>query len=191
MEDSTITKLKLIAYHLKGNWSLNTILSKNRDYYLQNKQGLFINISYSYGKDLPQWSLLIKNVSYYSKFQTIAKIGCSLDKPTQSIVNDLKGRLLTLSDDAYKTIEANRETKGNSKDLAEQRHYVMTALDKAIRINHDTQCNVNHYSLVDADDRKLGLLNQSHSKVDQFHLDLYYLTSEQVIKIMDILGGTK
>lgn len=182
--------LALVAFRLGGSWQYNSLLSEGSHYYwLSNQEGLYIRIFTAYRENLPQWELCIKNKRFHSDFESILTIGCSLDKSPNSIVSDIKSRLLSESDTARETIQKNRNARQERQALIDSRKFVIEAIKKSTNLEQTHHHRHNDYSVLSYLDceTKIGYLTHRHDKIDDFDLRLYNLNAEQIIKIMQII----
>lgn len=128
-----------IAQKIGDNWHYHQLLSDETNktcygYYLYNRAGLYINVKYSYGENLPQWSLKYKHPKY-DQMQTVLTIGCSIDKSLNAIVQDLKNRLLSFTGLAYEKLAEVTEEFQKRSERDKENDFVIEALKKVINLN--------------------------------------------------------
>jgi len=188
--EKNIEILKAVAQKLGDGWFYNALLSNDsRFYYLNNRKGLFLQISSDYGCNIEQWRLCVKDNNYCSSFRIISRIGCSLEKNISSIASDVKNRLLSGESLAYKTIVELAKTKIKKNELIENRKHVINSLEKVLSIKPSRRYSYNWFEILDSNDFKIGSFEHLHDRVDTFDLHLRGVSSENIIKIMGLLGS--
>jgi hypothetical protein len=187
--EKKINILKKVARILGDGWFYNELLSNDsRFYHLNNRKGLYLQVSVDYGCNIEQWRLCIKDNNYHSSFNTINRIGCSLEKNISSIASDVKSRLLSSESEAYKKIIELAKTKTKKNELIENRKHVINSLKRVMCLKESRHKSYNWYDILDSKDLKLGGLEHLHDRVDQFDLHLRGVSSENIIKIMGLLA---
>ncbi|PML45610.1 hypothetical protein BCT75_04295 [Vibrio lentus] len=181
-----------IAQKLGDNWRYHSILSdkeRYRGHYLSNGAGLYISVSNAYGFNLPQWVLSYYHPTHRDTLTTFCQIGCSLNKPIQSIVADLKDRLLSCTGKAYKSLEALTEKESVNKSQVQLSHFIVESLKKVLNLSsyHDHRyCE--SYRIENDQGSRLASIRKWASKGDCFNMEIDGLTAEKIIKIMTIVN---
>lgn len=187
--EKKIEILKNVALKLGDGWFYNELLSNDsRFYHLNNRKGLFLQISIDYGCNIEQWRLCVKDNNYSDQFRTISRIGCSLEKNISSIASDVKSRLLSDESLAYKKIIELAKTKGQKNELIENRKHVINSLEKVLSIKPSRRHSYSWYEISDSKDLEIGSFEHLHDRVDTFDLHLRGVSSENIIKIMGLLS---
>jgi hypothetical protein len=188
--EKKIEILKSVALKLGDGWFYNELLSSDsRFYHLNNRKGLFLQISTDYGCNIEQWRLCVKDNNYNDHFRIISRIGCSLEKNISSIVSDVKSRLLSDESLAYEKIIEIAKTKSKKNELIENRKHVINSLEKVLSIKLSRRHCYNWYEILDSKDLKVGGFEHLHDRVDTFDLHLRGVSSENIIKIMGLLAS--
>lgn len=187
--EKKIEILKNVALKLGDGWFYNELLSTDsRFYHLNNRKGLFLQVSIDYDCNIEQWRLCVKDNNYSDQFRTISRIGCSIEKNISSIASDVKSRLLSDESLAYEKIIELAKTKGKKNELIENRKHVINSLEKVLSIEPSRHRNYSWYDILDSKDLKIGSFEHLHDRVDTFDLHLRGVSSENIIKIMGLLS---
>jgi len=189
----TVELLKKVAQQLKDGWNYHQLLSDETNktchgFYLTNRAGLYINIRYCYGENLPQWSIKYKHPKHKT-MQTVVTIGCSIDKPLNSIVNDLKSRLLTSTPLAYQKLAAVTEECQKAEERKQCDDFIIEALKKVMNLNptYDHRFS-DSWRIQNAQEHEIAKLNR-YANNGNFELTIPNLNAEKLIKIVNILNG--
>lgn len=188
----TVELLQKVAQHLKDGWYYHQLLSDETNktchgFYLTNRAGLYINIRYCYGENLPQWSIKYKHPKH-DTMQTVATIGCSIDKPLNSIVQDLKNRLLTSTGLAYQKLAAVTEECQKAADSQQHNDFIIEALKKVMRLNPSYDHRFSDSWRVENDQRKEVATLHRYASKGNFRLTVNDVTPEELIQIMQIIN---
>jgi hypothetical protein len=186
--EKKINILKKVARILGDGWFYNELLSNDsRFYHLNNRKGLYLQVSIDSNSNIEQWRLCIKDNNYHSSFDTINRIGCSLEKNISSIASDVKNRLLSSESEAYKKIIELAKTKTKKNELIENRKHVINSLKRVMSLEKSKYRSNDWFDILDNKDFKLGGFEHLHDQVDKFNLNLRGISSENIIKIMELL----
>ena len=188
--EERINILKKVALKLGDGWFYNELLSSDsRFYHLNNRKGLFLQISIDYGCNIEQWRLCVKDNNYHSSFNIISRIGCSLKKNISSIASDIKNRLLCDESLAYEKIIELAKTKIKKNELIENRKHVINSLKTVLSIEPSRHRNYSWYDILNSEKKKIGSFEHLHDRIDTFDLHLRGVSSENIIKIMGLLAS--
>lgn len=183
--------LKQLAPLIGGKWRYNAILTKNdshRGFYLSNGEGLILNVCYSYGCALPQWSLMFANPSHKSNFVSFDTIGCSADKSLIAISADLKNRLLSRTSAAYEELEKRTLEEIQKQKNSELSRYVIDSLKRVLNLNpvYDHRFN-EAYRIETGEGVRMATIRKWALDGDCFSMEIDDISSEKIIKIMQII----
>ena len=180
--------LKNVCAKLSNGWIFNHVLSEgSRYYFLSNGQGMFIKISFDYGKPLPQWSFCFKHPKYKEHYPTFAKIGCSFSKKVYSIVSDIKQRLFYDIPGAYIEMKKVNDEYDKEVEFKDSRAFVIESISKVLNIQKSKHHSRDSYEVLDDHDDRTGSLDHIHGKEDKFNLHLLDITAQQAIQIFTLL----
>lgn len=187
-EERLIRRLKRVALLLGDGWRYNAIFTSRRNinswgHDLTNGAGLIINVCRCDGSY--RWTLQYKHPKH-GHVVNHAYIGCSLDKRLESIVNDVKRRLLSQSSNAYKALQHATEKATEEKSRAEYDDHMFTALDKVLRLHpfHNHRY-LKSFCINNADDCTVASIHQNYN-AQTLKLTLNDITPEQLIQIIQI-----
>lgn len=187
----TVELLTKVAQQLKDGWTYHHLLSDETNktcsgYYLTNKAGLYINICYCYGENLPQWSIKYKHPKH-GTMQTVTTIGCSIDKPLNSIVQDLKNRLLCSTGEAYQKLAAVTEECQKAAESKQHNDFIIEALKKVmiLKPTYDHRFS-DSWRIENAQEHEFATLHRYASK-GNFRLTLNDVSPEELINIMQLI----
>ena len=187
--EERLKRLKVVASKLGNGWVFNEVLSKDfRGYILNNRKGLYIIVRVVYGSNIEQWELCIKDTQYRDYYPSVCKIGCNLEKSYSLIVSDVKSRLLSSEALAYKKLIELTKAKGSKAELIENRKHVINSIDKVLSIQESKSHARDSFNILNCDDECIGRFDHLHNRVDKFDLNLYGVSSENIIKIMGLLA---
>jgi hypothetical protein len=185
------TTLKTVCAKLGDGWRYHAVMTANDrrgHHFLSNQAGLFIEVCYAYGAELPQWKLQISHPSKHYAV-TIATIGCSLKKSLSAISADIKARLLSHSADAYNKLRELTDEHQANVTKSENKRFMMEALQRVMplaRFYHGGAKEA-HEIKSTTDDRRVGVIYENYRRQD-FELRLYEVSAEQLIEIYQIIN---
>lgn len=192
MPRTEITEALLLEVVTKlTGWKYHGLLSRNKGeigHWLVNNAGVFLNIHYAYGEALPQWVLYYIHPKHKTKVK-YRSIGCSIEKPISSIVNDLNSRLLSKLGGLFveleeRTRDFEQETK--TKMLEE---YMLSALGKVLNLNEFYDHRYARAFRVEQPNGKRTATLKKWGQTDRFKIIIDEITPEQIIKIMQIVNS--
>ncbi|OEF63554.1 hypothetical protein OAA_13795 [Vibrio cyclitrophicus 1F175] len=190
MRHSEITKeqLQKIAVGLGGGWRYHSILTDKRSYrghYLSNGAGLIINVCN--GDDIPQWTLQFRHPKH-DHLQNVLSIGCSISKPLDSIVGDLRSRLLSRVTLAYEKLEALTVEAQKSKKKVEHERHFLDAMNRVFYINdtYDHRYS-SSFRIENEEGVRFATMRKSHN-MEKLKLEIDDVTPEQIFQIMQIVA---
>lgn len=214
VEEHVINLLTEIAYKLGEGWKVNHKITaqsfiadreshlNNYRYFLFNQKGAFIEIYYS---ERGQSSLRIGyfNPKYENLMVGIKTINMNLKKGVGRVVSDINSRLLHHLDFLYSDLEKKTVEIKKCSDLAEKRSLIIHSIKMVSKSDWENKNGLNTYKLTkqepvkserykrmfdtDTIERHCCTIYQQNDKPDCHHLDLYNLTTEQVIKVLALL----
>jgi hypothetical protein len=188
----TVELLKKVAQQLKNGWNYHQLLSDETNktchgFYLTNRAGLYINIRYCYGENLPQWSIRYKHPKH-DTMQTVSTIGCSIDKSLKSIVQDLENRLLTSTGLAYQKLAAVTEECQRAAESQQHNDFIIDALKKVMRLTQSYDHRYSNSWRVENDKKQEVATLHRYASQGNFRLTINDVNPAELIKIMQIIN---
>jgi hypothetical protein len=182
--------LKKVCVKLNKGWVFNSVLSKNsRYYFLSNGQGMFIKISFDYGKQLPQWCFCFKHPKYKEHYHSFETIGCGFSKPINSIVSDVNLRLLNSLSDAKSEMEKINNEYKKEIEFKNSRKFVVESISKVFNIQKYKHHSRDSYEVLSSNEKTVGSLEHLFGHQDKFNINLVDLNAHQVIQILTMLNN--
>lgn len=187
MSDDVFCKalLKKIATGLNDGWVYNSIVSEKEAYkeVLTNKSGLYIYIRMTYGEKNPQLKIGYKHPKY-KHFVSVNCIGCSFEKPLNSIISDIKKRLLVDKKTAYKLFKEETEKHQKANQLRSERDLQINALKMVFSLHNYHHSRSEAYSILNKKNHSVATITTADNQL--FDLSLRGLNVDQIIKILQI-----
>jgi len=184
-----LKRLKIVAEKLGNGWIFNELLSENsRRYILNNRKGLYLLVRVVYGSNIEQWELCVKDNNHRDHYLGIGSIGCSLEKSYSSIIADLKNRLLSKENEAYKKLIDLAKEKSIKAAVIENRNHVINSLKKVLNIKQTRHRHDDSYTIINDEESEIAGFDFLYGNTDKFNLKLRGVSSADIIKIMGLLG---
>ncbi|WP_299011336.1 hypothetical protein [uncultured Shewanella sp.] len=186
--NDTIELLKSVCCYLGDNWFFNDVKTRefinnyrNGQVWLDDRKGIFIQLSSAYRKELPQFSLCFEqsNARYLNVFHSI---GCSLKKSPKAIAADLNKRLLIHYDDVLNKKEAMLKEHTQKRASYQLRQNIIHSISKIIPLENQRHGGGNKYYIPN-----FGALDHKIDEDEKFRLSIHTLNAEQLIKIYQIM----